>query len=312
MPEIGGCGDDAIAPIWGGTGGGRKRMARPDYQDRYWYSADGLRLHFRDYPGDPARAPILCIPGLTRNARDFEGVAQRLAGNRRVIAVDLRGRGGSDRAADPLTYVPPVYLQDIGALLTAHLRQPVVLFGTSLGGLIGMLLSLTARPALAGVLINDVGPEIDAEGLARIASYVGRAERFATWDEAARAIAANHQGAFPDYDHADWLVWAHRMCREENGSIFFDYDPAIAEPFKLPPPEPAFDLWPAFETLGGLPALLVRGERSDILRAETAFEMVRRVPTMEMATIARAGHAPTLEEPVAVAAIERLLRKVDE
>ena len=286
-------------------------MAGPGHEDGYWYSADGLRLHFRDYPGDPNRAPLLCLPGLTRNARDFEGVAQRLAGRRRVIAVDLRGRGESDRAIDPLTYVPPVYLQDVGALIAEHCVRPVVLVGTSLGGLIAILLSLTARPSLAGVLLNDVGPEIDAQGLTRIISYVGRAERFASWDEAARQIAANHDGAFPDYTHADWLVWAHRTCRDDGEAIVFDYDPAIAEPFKLPQPEPAFDLWPAFETLEGLPALLVRGERSDILTAETASEMVRRVPTMELVTIPRIGHAPTLEEPEAALAIDRLLSKVD-
>ena len=117
-------------------------MAGPGYEDGWWYSADGLRLHFRDYPGDPAKAPILCIPGLTRNARDFEGVAQRLAGKRRVIAVDLRGRGESDYAADPLTYLPPVYLQDLGGLIAQHQLGRLVVFGTSLGGLMAMLLSI--------------------------------------------------------------------------------------------------------------------------------------------------------------------------
>jgi len=287
-------------------------MAGPGYEDGYWYSADGLRLHFRDYPGDESRAPVLCVPGLTRNARDFEGVAQRLAGKRRVIAVDLRGRGESDYALDPYSYVPPVYLQDLGALIAEHCVRPVVLFGTSLGGLMAMLLGLTARQTLAGVLLNDVGPVIEEEGLDRIRSYVGRDERFASWDDAARAIAANHQGSFPDYTHADWLTAAHRVCREEDGAIRFDYDPAIAEPLALPLPEPAFDLWPAFETLHGLPSLLVRGEYSDLLSAETASEMVRRIPMMGLVTLPRIGHAPTLEEPEAVIAIDRLLQTVDE
>ena len=286
-------------------------MAGPGYEDGYWYSADGLRLHFRDYPGDEGRAPVLCVPGLTRNARDFEGVAQRLAGKRRVIAVDLRGRGESDYALDPLSYVPPVYLQDLGALIAEHCVRPVVLFGTSLGGLMAMLLSLTARPSLAGVLLNDVGPVLGAEGMARIRSYVGQNRRFANWGEAAQAIADNHVGAFPDYSAADWLVWAHRMCREQDGAIVFDYDMGIAEPFKLPQPEPAFDLWPAFETLHGLPSSLIRGERSDVLEAETASEMVRRIPMMDLVTLPRTGHAPTLEEPESVAAIDRLLSRVD-
>ena len=286
-------------------------MAGPGYQDGWWNSSDGLRLHFRDYPGDGGKAPVLCVPGLTRNARDFEGVATHLAGERRVIAVDLRGRGESEYAADPLTYVPPVYLQDLGTLIGQLSLPPVVLFGTSLGGLLAMLLGLTARPVLAGVLLNDIGPELGEEGMARIRSYVGRPGRFANWDEAARSIAANHDGAFPDYTHADWLKWAHRTCRERDGIIAFDYDLAIAEPLAQPAPEPAFDLWPAFEALRGLPALLVRGERSDVLQASTASEMVKRVPTMELLTIPRVGHAPMLEEPEAVPAIDRLLRKVD-
>jgi len=287
-------------------------VAGRGYEDGYWYSADGLRLHFRDYAGDETRAPILCVPGLTRNARDFEGVARRLAGKRRVIALDLRGRGESDDAIDPLTYIPPVYLQDLGALIAEHCVGPVVLFGTSLGGLMAMLLSLTARPSLAGVLLNDVGPVLGAAGMARIRSYVGQDRRFADWSEAARAIADNHVGTFPDYREADWMVWAHRMCREQDGAIRFDYDMGIVEPFKLPQPEPAFDLWPAFETLHGLPSLLVRGEYSDVLEAETASEMVRRLPMMDLVTLPRIGHAPTLEEPEAVAAIDRLLAKVDQ
>ena len=287
-------------------------MAESGYEDGYWYSADGLRLHFRDYPGDEGRVPVLCVPGLTRNARDFEGVAQRLSGKRRVIAIDLRGRGESDYALDPLSYVPPVYLQDIGALIAEHCVRPVVLFGTSLGGLIAMLLGLTMRQTLAGVLLNDVGPVLGAKGMARIRSYVGQDTRFKSWDEAAQAIADNHAGAFPDYSAADWLVWAHRMCREEGGAVRFDYDMGIAEPFRLPQPEPAFDLWPAFETLHGLPSLLVRGERSDVLEAETASAMVRRLPMMDLVTLPRIGHAPTLEEPEAVAAIDRLLRTVDQ
>jgi len=286
-------------------------MAAPGYEDGYWYSADGLRLHFRDYPGDPGRAPVLCVPGLTRNARDFEGVARRLAGTRRVIAVDLRGRGESDPAADPLSYVPPVYLQDLGALIGQHSLGRVVLFGTSLGGLLAMLLSLTARQSLAGVLLNDVGPVLGEAGIARIRAYVGQDRKFANWNEAARAIRDTHAEAFPDYSDCDWLVWARRVCREAEGAIRFDYDIRIAEPFALPPPEPAFDLWPAFETLDGLPSLLVRGEYSDVLEPETAAEMVRRVPTMELVTLPRIGHAPTLEEPEAAAAIDRLLQSID-
>src|SRR6187549_1271029 len=131
-------------------------MASPGYEDGYWYSADALRLHYRDYAGDPAKAPVLCVPGLTRNARDFEGVAERLAGSRRVIAVDLRGRGESDYAPDPMTYLPAIYLQDLMALIADRGLPPVVVFGTSLGGLLAMLIGLTERSLLAGVLLNDI------------------------------------------------------------------------------------------------------------------------------------------------------------
>lgn len=283
-----------------------------DYRDGWWQSADGLRLHYRDYPSDAAKAPILCIPGLTRNARDFEGVAARLAGSRRIIAVDLRGRGMSEYAADPLTYVPPVYLQDVLSLIAALRLPPVVVFGTSLGGLLAMLIGLAARPTLAGALLNDVGPVLGAAGMARIRSYVGKDVSFSDWDAAARAIADNHAGSFPDYDAADWRIWARRMCREmPDGRIRFDYDMGLAEPFKLPAPEPAFDLWPAYEALHGLPALIVRGETSDVLEAETASEMVRRQPETELVTLPRIGHAPTLEEAEAVAGIDRLLKQVD-
>jgi pimeloyl-ACP methyl ester carboxylesterase len=287
-------------------------MAEPGYDDGYWYSADGLRLHYRDYPGDAGKAPILCIPGLTRNARDFEGVAARLAGKRRVIAVDLRGRGESDYATDPLSYAPPVYLQDLLALVAGQGLPPMVAFGTSLGGLLAMLIGLATRPVLAGVLLNDVGPVLGGDGMARIRSYVGKDVSFATWAEAAAGIAVSHEGAFPDYTGEDWLVWARRVCRADtDGQIRFDYDRGLAEPFKLPAPEPAVDLWPAFEALRGLPALLVRGELSDVLEVETASEMARRLPDMDFVNLPRIGHAPTLEEPEAAAAIDRLLAKVD-
>lgn len=280
------------------------------WQDGWWYTADGLRLHFRDYPGNPSKAPILCVPGLTRNARDFEGVAARLSGTRRVIAVDLRGRGLSDRAIDPLSYVPAVYLQDMIALIAEQCVRPAVLVGTSLGGLLAMLISLTARSCLQGVLLNDVGPVLGPDGMARIRAYVGRDIVFSSWEEAAHQIAANHAGGFPDYTDADWETLAHRMCcRRADGSIVFDYDLGIAEPFRLP--QASFDLWPAFETLHGLPATLVRGGLSDVLSAETADEMVRRVPTMELITLPRTGHAPTLDEPESVAALDRLLARVD-
>lgn len=280
------------------------------YRDGWWMSADGLRLHFRDYPGDPARTPVLCLPGLTRNARDFEGVAARLAGTRRVLCVDLRGRGDSARAADPMSYTPATYLQDIMGLIDAERLPAAVVIGTSLGGLLAMLLGMTARGCLAGVLLNDVGPVLGEEGMARIRGYVGRDVRFASWRAAADAIAATHAVGFPAYGQAEWETLARRLCREQaDGSVRFDYDPAIAAPFGQP--QAAFDLWPAFETLRGMPSVLVRGGRSDILSAETAAEMVARMQDMELVMLPDVGHAPTLDEPQSIAAIDRLLAQVD-
>ncbi|QJU60572.1 alpha/beta hydrolase [Sphingomonas sp. AP4-R1] len=281
------------------------------FEDRTWLSPDGLALHYRDYPGSAAATPVLCIPGLTRNARDFEGVAERLSGARRVIVVELRGRGQSHYAPDPMTYVPPVYVGDILALIQQAGLGPVALFGTSLGGIVAMLLSAMQPDALAGVLLNDVGPVIDPAGLARIAAYTGRDVGWPDWDTAAAAQAATHAHAFPDYGPAEWLAMAHRVARDRDGLIVTDYDPAIAVPFSAPPPDPAPDPWPFLNGLVGKPALLVRGALSDILSAETAARMIDRLPQMELLTLPRIGHAPMLDEPECVAAIDRLLARID-
>ena len=136
-----------------------------DWSDGYWSSGDGLKLHYRDYAGEASRPPIICIPGLTRNARDFEGVAARLAGDWRLICVELRGRGESAHARDPMTYIPPVYLQDMEALVSELKLARYVLIGTSLGGLITMLMAATGKQRIAGALLNDIGPELETRGL---------------------------------------------------------------------------------------------------------------------------------------------------
>jgi pimeloyl-ACP methyl ester carboxylesterase len=288
---------------------GRKRGCMADFADQYWQSSDGLRLHYRDYAGGEGRPPILCIPGLTRNGRDFEGVAERLAGRWRVLCLDLRGRGGSDKAPDPASYNPLVYLQDVQRLVAGLGMPRVILFGTSLGGLVSVFLAGTARAQVAGLLLNDVGPVIEESGLAHIRTYVGRYESWPTWAHAARALKEGQGERYPDWDLDRWIVNAKRACRlNASGNVVFDYDMAIAEPLKAP--APAIDLWPAFDSLAGIPALLVRGERSDILSEATALEMARRNPDLEVATVPRVGHAPTLEEAEAEAAIDRLLARV--
>lgn len=281
--------------------------------DGYWWSNDGLRLHYRDHAGDPARPPILCIPGLTRNARDFEGVAERLSGRWRVIAVDLRGRGESAYAKDPMTYVPLTYAQDLEALIRALALDRLVVFGTSLGGLLAMLLAASGPDRIAGALLNDIGPEIEEGGLERIRSYVGRSQSWPTWLHAARAIAEAQGPTYPNWTLDDWLVLAKRLCRlDGSGRIVFDYDMRLAEPFKVPGGPTGLDMWSAFAALAKAPALAVRGAYSDILSAATLDRMVAVAPLLETVTVPGVGHAPTLDEPEAVAAIERLLARVQE
>ena len=281
------------------------------YENRYWWSRDGLRLHYRDYPGPADRPPILCLPGLTRNARDFEGLADRLAGDWRVIAVDLRGRGESAYAKDPMSYAPLTYVQDIEALLEELGCDRFVSFGTSLGGIVTMLLAGTARQRLVGALLNDVGPAIEAAGLARIRSYVGKASSWPTWMHAARAVAEANADVYPAYETADWLGMAKRLYRlNSSGRIVLDYDLRIAEPFRVPGNEAAPDMWPALDALAGVPVLLVRGERSDVLGEATAARMAAALPEAELVTVPELGHAPTLEETPVTTAIDRLLARV--
>jgi pimeloyl-ACP methyl ester carboxylesterase len=282
------------------------------WSDGYWSSSEGLRLHYRDYAGDPSRPPIVCIPGLTRNARDFEGVAERLAGRWRVICVELRGRGGSEYSRDAMSYVPLTYLADIEALIAELDLRRLILFGTSLGGLITMLLAQRAAARIAGALINDIGPVLESGGLERIRGYVGRSQSWPTWLHAARFIADLQRDRYPDWQIEDWLVYAKRLCKlTPNGRIVFDYDMRLAESFRTPGGESGFDLWEAYRALAGIPSLLLRGALSDLLSERTVERMIAENPQLEAVTVPRVGHAPTLDEPVAVEAIERFLGRVE-
>jgi pimeloyl-ACP methyl ester carboxylesterase len=285
------------------------------WSDGWWESRDGLRLHYRDYPGKPGwrddpgkpgRPPILCIPGLTRNARDFEGVAERLAGEGRLIAVDLRGRGESGYSRDPMLYNPLVYVQDIEALIAFLGLERFILVGTSLGGLVTMFLAMADAGRIAAAVLNDVGPVVEQAGLDHIRSYVGRSQSWPSWLHAARALREAQQDRYPLWPVEQWLVYAKRVCRlSANGRIQLDYDMKIAEPLRLPAPD--VDLWPAFRALAAVPTLLVRGALSDLLSEATAARMKAEKPDLEIVTVPRVGHAPTLEEPEAEAAIDRFL-----
>lgn len=286
-----------------------------DFVDGYWWSNDGLRLHYRDYAvqGDakPGRPPIICFPGLTRNVRDFETVAARLAAGWRVIVVEFRGRGDSGYAKDAMTYVPLTYVQDIERLLTDLQIDRFVAIGTSLGGIVTLLLAATRRERIVGAVLNDVGPVIEPAGLDRIRGYVGKGGAFPTWVHAARSIAELNSVVFPDYQLVDWLTVAKRTYRlSANGRIVPDYDKKIAEPFRLPGGEAGIDLWPAVDALTETPTLIVRGALSDLLSRETAERMAQRLKRATIVTVPDVGHAPVLDEPEAAAAIDALLTRV--
>jgi len=280
------------------------------WQDKSWESADGLTLHYRDFAGRDDRPPILCIPGLTRNARDFEPLADAFAGEWRVIVVDLRGRGESDYSKDPQTYKPSTYVEDIVRLLEEAGLEKIVAVGTSLGGIVSMLMALQHPDRFAGVMLNDIGPDVEEAGLDRIRDYVGQGGSYPTWMHAARALQETNDDVYPAYEMRDWLRFAKRMMVVGNsGRISFDYDMKIAEPFLAPPPAPV-DMWPLFKAMSGMPVLTLRGELSDILAPETLSKMQAEMPAMEAVTVPGVGHAPTLEEPEAQQAIAQLLGQI--
>ena len=273
-----------------------------------WQSRDGLTLSARVYSGAPARSPVVCLPGLTRNSRDFEDLAAAIAPARRVICPDLRGRGRSAYSPVSATYAPVQYLDDTLLMLADMGVDRFVAIGTSLGGLLTMLLASVAGTRIAGAVLNDIGPDIDPAGLARIRGYVGVPVSYADWDAAARALAVAQADVYPGIAHGAWLRLARRMMRQDVGGIVFDYDMAIADPFAADDgATPAPDLWPLFDALAGRPVLVVRGGASDILSRETANAMAARHQGLDLLTLPGIGHAPTLDEPVARDAIARLL-----
>lgn len=287
-------------------------MTDQPYRDRNWESADGLNLYFRDYAGPEGTLPVLCLHGLTRNSRDFAPLAEHLAGRHRVIVPEMRGRGHSDYAKDSATYSPLTYVADVEALLAREGIERFIAIGTSMGGLMTMLMAAKDASRIAAAAINDIGPVVDPAGIERIAGYVGQGRSFPTWMHAARALMDEHKDSFPNYGIERWLDLAKRtMIVGPNGRITLDYDMAIAEPFKQPGNAAPPDLWPAFEALGGAPLLILRGELSDLLTKATLAEMQRRVPSLTTVTISRIGHAPMLDEPESLAAIDALVAQAN-
>jgi pimeloyl-ACP methyl ester carboxylesterase len=278
------------------------------WTDRYFTSADGLRLYYRDYAAaQPGRLPVLCLPGLTRNCRDFEISALRIQKTRRVLSPDLRGRGRSQHDPNSLNYHPGTYVGDLARLLADAGVDKVVLFGTSLGGILSMLIA-AATPALpAAAILNDVGPEVAPEGLQRIASYVGRHAPVRNWSEAADQMRAMYGLAMPDAGDADWMAFARRSYSEVDGVPVLDVDRGVGEAVRAAPAGAAPDLWPLYAALKPVPTLAIRGELSDVLSVATFDRMQREKPDLQRVTVARRGHPPLLDEPECVAAIDAFL-----
>ena len=276
------------------------------FEDRHFTVKDGLKLHYRDYPGSNERPPILCLPGLTRNSRDFAHLAERHSPRFRVLALEFRGRAGSDYDPQPMRYNPLTYAGDVIELLDQLDVSQAIFVGTSLGGLVTMTVGALAPQRIAATILNDIGPELKTQGLDRIRNYVGKDIRFESWQAAAETIA-NNVGRIPaSYGQEDWVRMARRVCREDDGAIRFDYDMAIVKPFEAAP-TPTIDMWPLFATLAQKPLLVVRGELSDLLSADAAKEMQAAAPNAKFVTVPGVGHAPELDEPEAVAAIDAFL-----
>lgn len=282
------------------------------YTSRFWESPDGLKLHYRHYQarngaGDQA-LPIVCMHGLTRNSRDFSVLAKHLSERHTVLVPEMRGRGQSEYAKDFATYNPLAYVSDVEALLAKEGIERFIAVGTSLGGLMTMLMAFADADRLAGVVLNDIGPEIDPEGIARIREYVGQGRSYPSWMHAARALEEEHASSFPAFVLDDWLEMAKRgMVVQQNGRIAFDYDMNIAEPFQDDDGAAPPNLWPALEALSATPVLIVRGALSDLLTEKTMADMLDRLPGGTSVTVPEIGHAPLLEEDLAIAAIDTLV-----
>ncbi|GAA4006608.1 alpha/beta hydrolase [Sphingomonas humi] len=282
------------------------------YEDRHYNSTDGLRLHYRDYAGgDHDQPPILCLPGLTRNARDFEPVAERFAGDWRVIALDFRGRGGSAADPDPSRYMPPTYARDVIKLLDQLGIAEAVFVGTSLGGLVTMLIAVMENERIAGACLNDIGPEVAPGGIERIRTYVGKPIAWVSFAEAAATMMERAGDVYPNWGPAEWERFARRCCRDEGGHVVYDYDMRIAEPFAEANEATQPNLWPWLDYLKGRPVTILRGALSDLFTEATADRMVKELGgDAELVTIEDVGHAPSFDEPESIAAVERLLARV--
>ncbi len=278
------------------------------YADVFYHGDDGLRLYARDYPGPHNGAPIvLCLPGLTRNSKDFASLADHLRLNYRVVCPDQRGRGRSERDTDPTNYRPDVYVRDMWCLAEVMGLDHFSIVGTSLGGLMAIMMTMQSPDRIDRVVLNDVGPEIDPRGIARIAGYVGKSAPVTTWEEAARQTATINGDAFPEYTETQWMDMARDVYVQEGQNPVLDYDPMISKGVSSGSAAP--NLWPLFSALSEKPVLALRGALSDILSEATFAEMSHQLPNLTPVIIPQRGHAPSLKEAFARDAIDQFLSR---
>lgn len=287
-----------------------------DYKHVWYTSHDGLKLYARDYHSAEAKKnakpTVLCMHGLTRNSADFEDICHLLSDHYRLIVADQRGRGLSAYDAESSNYQPAVYVQDMFALLQ-HLNISVVtLMGTSMGGIMAMMMSAAMPNMVRGLIINDIGPELDPVGLARIKGYVGKPSTVSTWEGAAQQIKQINSAAFPGLSDQDWDAFARRTYRADDSGIpVLAYDSAISAPIKASDGQSLSpDLWPMFMQSIDKPMLLIRGELSDLLASSCVTKMRSLKQDLSFVEVPNVGHAPLLNEAMAVAAIKQFLQTI--
>lgn len=271
----------------------------------YFTTSDGLSLYYEDAGSG---LPVLCLAGLTRNARDFDFVAPHMA-DVRMIRLDTRGRGKSDHATDPAEYAVPVEARDALELLDHLGLDKAAILGTSRGGIIGMYLAATAHERLLGVALNDIGPVIEPLGLAVISAYVGLQPQVATLDSLAQARERAARGAFPGVPLARWREEVERTHLMTPQGPRLAYDTRLAETVRGRDAGPA-DMWPLFEAIAPLPVAVIHGMTSDLLSGETVTEMARRNPDLIVAHVPARGHIPFLDEPEALEALRTWLDRM--
>jgi pimeloyl-ACP methyl ester carboxylesterase len=290
----------------------------PDgYLSRFIASADGLKLHVGIFGSRRAAGlPVVGLPGLTRTGADFDALATALSQDserpREVVAIDYRGRGGSDYDPDPLNYNPATELADLLTVIAALDLPAAVYIGTSRGGILAMLLAAARPTAIAGVVLNDIGPVIEVGGLARIRSYVGQLPEPSSFTAGAGVLRRIFGVQFPKLSDDDWMAFSRRSFKEQDGRLVPTYDVRIArtlETMDLAQPLPP--LWSEFEALSGVPMMVIRGANSDILSAATVEAMRARRPDLVALEVADQGHAPLLAEPEVISQIAFFVAQCD-